>query len=246
MLPYDIVLVTYNRLGFTKRTFNSIVERTKIPYRLIVVDNNSDDGTRDFLQEKKDSGEIDKLILLDSNIGLERALQRGLRDVKSKFFVTVDNDCIAPNLDPCWLKRATNIMEFFPNYAAVSLRPQVLIGVGAIFDKLNERPIVENNVCGGSYRVMRRDIVKKVGGWTDKFENDGRGNEEHDICSKLKQAGYKVGYFNNIWTYHLFGEDGTWGYDKKSNYKMGRHLERSPEDQEYDPDTCEPKIHSNE
>ena len=246
MIPYDIILITFNRLSFTKKTFDSIVNRTNTPYRLIVVDNNSDDGTRSFLQEKKGEGLIDELILMDENVGLENALQRGLQEVKSKFFVTVDNDCIAPDLSPCWLKQATNVMEFHKQYAAVSLRPQVLIGVGPIFDKHNNKAIIENNVCGGSYRVMRKDAVNKVGGWTDKFENDGRGNEEHDICSKLRSAGFLVGYFNNIWTYHMFGEEGTWGYDKKSNYKMGRYLERSPEDQEYDEKTNEPKIHSNE
>ena len=246
MTPYDIILVTYNRLEFTKKTLDSIINHTKIPYRLIVIDNNSSDGTRGFLQERKDEGLVDKLILMDKNVGLENALQRGFQEVKSKFFVTVDNDCIAPNLQPCWLKQTTNLMDFYPSYGAVSLRPQVLIGVGSIFDKTNEKAIIENNVCGGSYRVMRTEAVKKVGGWTDKFENDGRGNEEHDICSKLKGAGFMVGYFNNVWTYHMFGDDGTWGYGKDSNYKMGRHLERSPEDQEYNPKTNEPKIHSNE
>ena len=242
----DIILVTYNRLEFTKQVIESIIERTKSSYRLIVVDNASEDGSREYLMDLHTKDDIDVYIQNDENEGLEQALQRGLQEVKSKYFVTVDNDCIAPELNPCWLKQVTNVMDFFPDFGAVALRPQVLIGVGPIFDKTGEKTIVENNVCGGSYRVMRTDLIKKIGGWTKKFENDGRGNEEHDICSKIKQAGFKVGYFNDVWTYHMFGEEGTWGYEKASNYKMGRHLENSPKDQEYNLKTCEPLIHSNE
>ncbi len=239
-------MVTYNRLNFTKKVIQSIVSGTKNPYRLIVVDNGSSDGTKEYLKALDVLKTIDTLLLSPKNLGLEEALNQGLAYVKSKIFVTVDNDCIAPQLNPCWLKQTTNVMEFFPTFGAVALRPQVLIGVGAIFSKDRDKTIIENNVCGGSYRLMRTDLIKKIGGWTKKFENDGRGNEEHDICSKIKQAGFKVGYFNNVWTYHMFGKEGTWGYEKDSEYKMGRHLDNSPQDQEYDLKTCEPKIHSNE
>lgn len=242
MKPIDIILVTFNRLEFTKKTLKSIQERTKIPYNLIVVDNNSTDGTRDFLiSTEKD---YKKVVLLDENIGLEMALNEGFKYVESDIFVTTDNDCIAPMLEPCWLRRQATLMDFYKDFGAISLRPQVLIGVGPIFN--SDKLVVENNVAGGSYRMMRKQLVKHIGGWTKKFENDGRGNEEHDISSKIRQAGFKVGYAKHIWCYHMFGEEGTWGYSKDSNYKMGRYLDRSPEDQEYDLLTCEPKIHSNE
>jgi len=241
----DILLVTYNRIEFTKQTINSILERTVYPYRLIVVDNDSTDGTKEYLKKLKFKGDISVLILNDKNIGLEKALNKGFQIVRSTpYFITVDNDCIAPELEPCWLSRMVELMDRHEMYAAVSLRPQVLVGVGSIFK--SDKEIVENNVCGGSYRIMCTNRVRLVGSWTDKFEKDGRGNEEHDICGKLRAKNWKVGYTRSLWTYHLFGDEGTWGYNKKSNYKMGRVLERSPEDQEYDPKTCEPKIKSNE
>jgi len=243
----DILLVTYNRGDFTKITINSILQRTKHPYRLIVIDNNSTDGTKEYLKELKFSGKIAGLILNKENIGLERALNKGFQVVKSTpYFVTVDNDCIAPSLEPCWLDRLIGLMDRYGEFAAIALRPQMLVGVGNIFANDNYVHLAENNVCGGSYRIMRTKAVREVGGWTDKFEKDGRGNEEHDICSKLKSIGYKVGYTKKLWTYHMFGDEGTWGYNKNSNYKMGRVLERSPEDEKHDPITCEPVIKHNE
>ncbi len=244
----DILLITFNRLAFTKITIDSIIKRTKYPYRLIVVDNNStDNGTKSYLRELKCTGKINALILNKENIGLEKALNVGLRIVQSSpYFITVDNDCIAPDLEPCWLERMVALMDQHKEFGALALRPQVLIGVGQIFNNQEYVDIVANNVCGGSYRIMRTDLIKKIGGWTDKFEKDGRGNEEHDVCGKIREAGYKVGYTKKIWTYHMFGEAGTWGYAKDSDYKMGRVLERSPEDVEYDDGTCEPKVKMNE
>ncbi len=249
----DIVMVTFNRLDFTKQAIDSIYKRTKRPFRLLVVDNGSTDGSKEWLFKK--SKEINSqsvltsvspmvYIDLEGNYGLEAARNIGFDYVKTPYFVTVDNDCIAPDITPDWLTQLVGLLNTYKEYAAIALRPQVLVGVGTIFK--SEEEVVENNVVGGSYRIMRAEAIKSVGGWTSKFENNGRGNEEHDICGKLKGKGWKVGYARNLWTYHLFGQEGTWGYDKYSNYRMGRVMEKSPQDVEYDPITCEPKTHSNE
>jgi len=40
----------------------------------------------------------------------------------------------------------------------------------------------------------------------------GRGSEEKYIGEKIRAAGYKTGFATNIRCYHLFGDDGNWGY----------------------------------
>jgi len=236
----DIVLVTYNRIEFTKKTISSIIEKTILPYRLIVVDNNSTDGTREFLIDLKKREKIGQLILNPKNYGLGKALNQGFEFVKSDKFVTVDNDCIACNN---WLDRMLFLMKCFPKFKAIACRPQVLVGVGEIFK--THILVVENNVCGGSYRLMDRGVVDSVGGWDENFDNFGRGNEEHDICGKIRSLGHKVGYAKNVWCYHLFGEK-NWGYDKSIDAAKGRTLNESPKDVDYNPETCEPKQKCNE
>jgi len=234
----DIIMVTYNRLELTKKSINSILERTKIPYRLIVVDNLSTDGVRNFLLELWKKGKIQEIILNNDNIGLEKALNLGLNKVESEYFVSTDNDIIASE---GWLSRLKDLIEKNPDYGAIGCRPQVLVGVGNIFKTDKE---VAESICGSHLRIFRTEVIKKIGGWTDRFDNDGRGNEEHDICGKLKREGYKTGYAKDIWCYHQF-ENEHWGY-KDEGYRMGRMLEKAPQDVEYNPITCEPKIKSNE
>lgn len=242
--PIDIIFVTYNRLEFTTKSLESIFSRTKYPYRLIVVDNDSSDGTKGYLRDLHQQGKIHELILNSENIGLERALQKGLEKVESGRFVTTDNDCIAPSLNPCWLEQLYDLMNENTEFAAVALRPQVLIGVGQIF-KNQKGDVVENNVCGSSFRMIDTVVAKEVGGWTDRFENGGRGNEEHDICGKIKAKGFKAGYAKEIFTYHLFGE-ANWGYPSDIDASAVRSIKQPPQDIDHDPITCEPYQRGNE
>jgi GT2 family glycosyltransferase len=237
----DIVMVTYNRLAFTKKVIEHLFERTKIPFGLIVVDNASRDGTQDYLNKLKDQGKLKRLICSNENLGLQRAKNVAFEHVTSPLFVDTDNDCLCPDLEPSWLQKLETYMDKYKDFGAIALRPQVLVGVGPIFKDAKE--IVENNVVGGSLRIMRRFLVQRVGGWSDDFENR---QEEWNICGKIKKEGYKVGYTRDIFTYHMFGEPGTWGYEKGVEHYHNPASKIYAKDVEYDPITCEPRQRSNE
>jgi GT2 family glycosyltransferase len=64
---------------------------------------------------------------------------------------------------------------------------------------------------------MRTSAVENVGGWDRGAP--GRGSEEHYICGKLRDVGYKTAFAPEIRCLHLFGTRGEietdrWGYDK--------------------------------
>lgn len=238
----DILITTYFRLEFTKKVIQAIMDRTMPFYRLVIVDNGSTDGTREYLQDlqKQYPAFVKKIILLDKNEGLQRAKNLGMEYVDSKYFVNTDNDCIPPKLSPDWLRQLEGLMDKYPEFAAISLRPQILVGVGPIFRDAAE--VVENNVAGGSFRIMRTDLVKQVGAWTDEFENR---QEEWNICTKLRNAGHKVGYARDLFCYHMFG-DGNWGYDKNTKHYHNPASEVYAKDEEYDPETCIPRVRHNE
>lgn len=238
-MPIDIIMVTYNRYKFTKKTLEHLFERTKTPYRLIVVDNGSQDGTIDLLNKYHAERKIFKVVPLPNNLGLQRAKNIGFESVQSARFVDTDNDCLLPALEPDWLAQLNVLMDSHPSFAAISLRPQVLVGVGAIFREAPE--VVENNVAGGSWRLMNRDAVEQAGGWEDVFENR---REEWDICTKLRKNGYKVGYARDIYTYHMFGEN--WGYDQSVPHYHRPESSQWAKDQNFDPITMVPERKSNE
>jgi len=238
MKPTDILLTSYYRPIFTQKTLESIEERTKSPYRLIVVDNGSDERQKEMLWNYVKRGVIKVLILLDRNYGLEYAKNTGLRFVESTpYFVNTDNDLLieAPSNGTDWLQKMVSLMDRHPDYGAISARPQALLGVPNLFTK--DREIGQFYVCGGSYRIMRTDIVKKYK-WRDEW-NDSR-SEEWRICGEILREGLKTGYARDVRCYHLFGKS-NWGYrDNVEHYHQARDF-GDPQDIDYDPATCIPK-----
>lgn len=45
----DIIIPVWNQLEFTKRCIESIRKNTRFPYRLIIIDNNSEPPTKNYL-----------------------------------------------------------------------------------------------------------------------------------------------------------------------------------------------------
>lgn len=188
-------------------------------FRLVVLDNGSDGDTPYMLEQLRDDGLIDDLILLKTNLGLEAARNLLLTNAThNEYFVCIDNDCLPePKRDGFdWLDRLVDLMETFEDYGAISLRTQVMIGTGNIFEEADEHDnlIVDFPHPGGSFRIMRTKWVHFVGGWDRDVA--GRGQEERYICGKLNDAGFKTAFAAKITCLHLFGLQDTdrWGYDK--------------------------------
>lgn len=199
----------------TKLVVKTIVRNTEPDmYRLNVFDNGSDARTIQMLYELQDEGLIDRAFFSDKNEGLEAARQFMLEKMTdSEYFVCIDNDCLPP-ID--WLSRQLELMQQYEDYAAISQRTPVMIGTGNIFEDTdkNGMPLTDFPHPGGSFRMMRTDAVRRVGGW-DR-DNPGRGQEERYICGKLREAGYGTAFATHIQCLHLFGNrqktQERWGY----------------------------------
>lgn len=191
-------------------------------YRLVVIDNDSEMSTKQMLVRLQDNGYIDELCILDKNIGLEGAREYALKNcTQSNYFVCLDNDCLAPKpIDGYdWLDQMMELMQKYEDYAAISMRTQVMIGTGNIFEEAdkNEDDIIDFPHPGGSFRIMDTRAVELVLGWSEA--RPGRGMEERLICGKLREAGFKTAFAVKIRCLHLFGTRGDnptdrWGYDK--------------------------------
>lgn len=217
----DIVMVTWYRPEITEQAIRTIALNTNPhSYRLIVVDNNSPSEMKKMLIKLRLDGLIHKLILNEENYGLEPARNQGLAEVQSELFVCADNDCLPQRRveGRDWLELMVGLMEKNPKYAAISARTQVMIGTGNIFEEADENgnELVDFPHPGGSFRIMRTQAVKAVGGWRD--EVGGRGTEERYICGLLRESGWDTAFATHVRTLHLFGdrakETDRWGYSK--------------------------------
>jgi glycosyltransferase involved in cell wall biosynthesis len=221
-MKVDLHLVSWNRPKMTELVIRTINKNTKRDnYRLVVFDNGSDMETVKMLFDLQDNGLVDEVFSQSDNKGLEYARQYLLENsTYGDYFVCIDNDCLPPPIrnNKDWIEELIELMQKYEDFAAISMRTQVMIGTGNIFQEADEldEDIVEFPHPGGSYRIMRTFAVKEVGGW-DR-EAPLRGAEERYICGKLNEEGYRTAFSTNVQCLHLFGTRATnptdrWGYD---------------------------------
>lgn len=103
--PTDIIVVTYNRINYFKTFVYFLFASTLYPFRLIVVDNGSTDGTREHVLELEKEGRVWKHVFTKENMPLARAFTEGFKVVESELFVTVADDMVInPELKHDWLR----------------------------------------------------------------------------------------------------------------------------------------------
>lgn len=113
MNKIDVVIVTYNRLDKLKKTLKAFDEQTKLPGKIVVVNNCSNDGTKEFLFSwSSQKSEYEKIILnLESNIGGSGGFYSGIKfllDNESDWIWVSDDDAY-PCIDA--LENAYNYLE---------------------------------------------------------------------------------------------------------------------------------------
>ena len=225
MKPVDIVLTTWKRELITKLCIETLEKNTKTCYRLIVVDNGSDDEFSDWLNYHADI-----YCRLDDNIGLEAAKHLGMSFVSSELFVSTDNDILVPRPtgEVDWLQKLINLHEKYPEFASIALRPPILVGTGDIFGK-NPPEVLEFSHVPGYMRLMETKLVNDLGAWSDK--RPLRGHEEYWISEKIIAAGRKCGWASYVPCYHMFGDTGKdWGYKDMIADQHGHEQKDTPID----------------
>ncbi len=225
--PIDIWLVTFQRKELTQNVINYLYARTDYPYRLFVVDNHSTDGTELLLEQMEKDGRVFLSLRLSKNVGIHMAHNIGLALVDSDYCISSDNDIYVPDLrerdGKCWLTQMVELMDDKDNknYAAIAVQPHVFLGAKKLEGAKNG--VYEAPMCGAVMRIMRTDLIKRVGGWDRRYDAN-RNHEEKTICSRIQSIKGKVGYAANMISYHDFGDDNNWGYKDIHPHEHGHRI----------------------
>jgi len=101
----DIVIITWNSLPYLRFCIQSIRKYTELPYRLIIVDNGSTDGTGKYIEKLN---EIKKCITNHENLGYPHAIQQGFNQTNSEFVCLMNDDIV---VSPNWLSGLVKVMQ---------------------------------------------------------------------------------------------------------------------------------------
>jgi glycosyltransferase involved in cell wall biosynthesis len=197
-------LTTFNRLEYTKQTIESYVKTTKTPHELIVVDNNSTDGTQKYLKGLKKKGVINELILNEENKFPAYSTNQGwdLSSPEATLLHRSDNDLI---YEKGWDKEVIQAFKDIPNLGQLglinelyqlkpSLHEDYLNKVGITIEEHGKTKVMlppnAQNTTGGPCVVPA--VIWRGGLSWPEDEWQGSYNEDAKYSDLIREAGYLV------------------------------------------------------
>lgn len=200
----DIIIPVWNHLEHTKNCIEHIARNTRYPYRLIIIDNASSDGTGRYLEDLKKNNAFDMQIITNGeNAGFVRAVNQGLRSSDSPYVCIMNNDTTPA---PGWLE---NMIEFAESHKdAGFMNPQCARAPGSTLEehakKLaenNRGKYMEMNQCFGFCLLAKREVIDKIGYMDESF---GMGcYDDTDYSMRAHKAGYRCVSVHSAYVHHI-------------------------------------------
>lgn len=114
----SIIIPCHNKLDYTKLCIQSILDHTqyvKTPFQIVVVNNASTDGTKEYLDELEKKGTIQQINLTD-NKGFPNACNEGAKVATGNLLCICNNDIV---LTEGWLEKMLRVLRSDPKLVAV-------------------------------------------------------------------------------------------------------------------------------
>lgn len=196
-----IVIVNYNTLWYIRRLLESIVAFTNLPHDVIVVDNGSTDGAKEYL---KGLGDKIHLISLEENAGWVGGINIGMKAALAYYpdYIVFGNSDIVMG-DPLWLERLLGPLRL-EDVGAVGPVSNYVMGIQSM--EHNLAPLHEAKFLIGLCVAVRADVAEKVCDLNfGKFMDDRfglGGNDDLDLSIRIRRLGYRLMVNRLAFIYH--------------------------------------------
>ncbi len=247
----SVIILNYNTKELLKNCLESIFEseqrtaNSKHQFEIIVVDNNSTDGSKEYLKQLRPKNKNLKVIFNNKNLGYSGGNNVGLKQAMGRYILFLNSDTI---VEPDGFRKVLDYMENHPRVGA--LTPKTILfcggmdpdchrgfptpwasltyflGLEKLFPKTklfgqyhqhykNLDQVHEMDAGFGTFLLTRKKIIDKLGGWDDEYFFYG---EDLDLFYRIKQNGWKVIFYPEpIVTHYKGASSGL----RKESQKMG-------------------------
>lgn len=226
----SIIIVNYNSIDYLTQSLVSIYSSlVNFDYEIIVVDNNSNDGSAQFIKEYFTNV---FLIPLNENLGFGRANNIAFTFSKGKYLLLLNPDTI---LQENTLQTIYDYMEQNPNVGICGCKilnpdgtlqlacrrgfptPWVaftkLFGLQKLFQKSKIFGIYNQtfrnpdesyfvDAVSGSFMFVRKEVVQQINGFDEDFFMYG---EDLDFCYRASCLGWNIAYLHTTSIIHHKG-----------------------------------------
>ncbi|MBP6024537.1 glycosyltransferase family 2 protein [Ferruginibacter sp.] len=230
-MKLSVIIVNYNVKYFLEQCLCSVEKACKnIAAEIIVVDNNSTDGSMDFLPQRFPAVNFIWNVV---NVGFAKANNQALAMAQGEYILFLNPDTIVP--EDCF----ENCLSFFQSHqqaGALGIRMidgsgkflkeskrafpspftslYKLTGLTKLFPRsktfgkyhlghLSDNENHEVDVLAGAYMMMPAKLLSDIGSFDETFFMYG---EDVDLSYRVQKAGYKNYYFAESTIIHFKGE----------------------------------------
>jgi len=227
----SIIIVNYNVKYFLEQCLYSVIKAASgINHEIIIVDNASSDGSREYLEKKFLTI---RFAWNETNRGFAKANNQALQMSRGEYILFLNPDTILPEdcfqkciqhlsnhseagaLGVCMLDGSGKFLKEskrgFPTPLAAFFK---LTGLSTLFPKSaffsryhmgHLHPAVnhETDVLAGAFMMVRKSVLDITGGFDEAFFMYG---EDIDLSYRIQEAGYKNLYFAECPILHFKGE----------------------------------------
>lgn len=226
-MDVSIIIVNYNTKELTSQCIDSIYEKTSgISYEIILVDNASKDGSKEFFE--KDSRVI--YIYSDENMGFGRANNKGAEYASGKYLFLLNSDTIlienSIKIFHKWMEENLEVSacggnllnKDMQNVAVGGHFPSVsneFLQIGfyklikpyyyhryAVIQKITDINQNTTDYIIGADIFIRSSVFRELGGFDPSFF---MYYEETDLFKRMSNSRYKISIIPNTSIIHLVG-----------------------------------------
>ncbi|MEI8279891.1 MAG: glycosyltransferase family 2 protein [Bacteroidota bacterium] len=237
-----VVILSYNGRKWHELFLPLIVQEAGSGYDVVVVDNASTDDTLQYIQKNFPTV---KTLQIAVNRGFANGYYEALKQISAQYYVLLSADF---EVTHGWFPPLIHAMIHYEGLAAC--QPKIrywkereyfeyagaaggfmdkwgyLFCRGRIFNDLEKDTNqydddLEVFWASGGCLMVRADLYHEVGGLdADLYAH----MEEVDLCWRLKNAGYKIGYIGKSTVYHVGGSVISYGSPQKLYYNFRNNL----------------------
>ena len=230
-MQLSVIIVNYNVKYFLEQCLCSVLNACRnINSEILVVDNNSSDDSKTFLEPKFPSVSF---TWNKSNAGFAKANNQALRTAKGEYIVFLNPDTIIPedcfekcisffNKHPCAGALGVHMIDGSGKFLKESKRAfpspltslYKLTGLAKLFPRsktfaryylgnLSENEDHEVDVLAGAFMMIPQNVLAVTGSFDEIFFMYG---EDIDLSYRIQAAGFKNYYHSKCTIIHFKGE----------------------------------------
>ena len=193
----NIITVNFNQLVYLKYCIDYLYNNTEYPFHYTIVDQNSNDGSREWLIENQKKLGFD-IVLFNRNTGVAFAHNYVWRAYPEEHYLKLDPDTLV--LNKGWLKTLVKISEENPdvvgamglNVEPINYEPSILSGENVQF---------KNGNLGGACCFIPISTWRDLGYWD--YWGQLYGEEDALMGTRVILLGKKNIYLSDYKAVHL-------------------------------------------